>query len=126
MPTVLVVEDIPEDRERLVSLLGASGYDVLETETGREALRLTREWKPDLLITDMLVPDLDGLDLARAVRSDPAIAGTPIILYAATHEVWELERLALAAGVSLVLRKPADSDQMLRDVASLVETSETA
>ena len=126
MPTALVVEDRPADRERLVSLLGASGYDVLETETGREALRLTREWRPDVVITDMLVPEMDGLDLARAVRSDPAIAATPIMLYAATHEAWELERLARAAGISLVLPKPADPDAILRDVASLVETSETA
>ena len=71
MPTVLVVEDRPTDREHLVSLLGGSGYDVLETEKGEEALRLTREWKPDLVIADMLVPEMDGLDLARAVRSDP-------------------------------------------------------
>ena len=108
MPTVLVVENRPTDREHLVSLLGGSDYDVLETETGEEALRLTREWRPDLVIADMLVPDMDGLDLARAVRSDPSISGIPIILYAATYELWELEQLARAAGVSRVVRKPTD------------------
>ena len=125
MPTVLVVEDRPTDRELLVSLLGGSGYDVLETGTGEDALRLTREWKPDLVVADMLVPEMDGLDLARAVRSDPSIAGTPIILYTATHELWELERLAGAAGVSLVVRKPADPKDILGAVEALVEASET-
>lgn len=124
MPTVLVVEDRPTDRELLVSLLGGSGYDVLETETGEEALRLTREWRPDLVIADMLVPDMDGLDLARAVRSDPSISGTPIILYTATYEQWELERLARAAGVSLVVRKPTDPKEILQAVTSLLEASE--
>jgi CheY-like chemotaxis protein len=125
MATVLVVEDRPTDRELLVALLGNSGYDVLEAETGDEALRLAREWKPDLVIADMLVPEMDGLDLSRAVRSDPAIAATPIILYTATYELWELERLARAAGVSLVLRKPTDPKEILSAVAALLEASET-
>ena len=125
MPTVLVVEDRPTDREFLVSILGGSGHDVLETDTGHEALSLTREWKPDLVIADMLVPEMDGLDLARAVRSDPSIAGTPIILYTATYQLWELERLARAAGVSRVVRKPAPSDEIVRAVTSLLEASET-
>lgn len=121
MPLVLVVEDRPTDRELLVALLGSSGYDLLEAETGDEALRLAREWKPDLLIADMLVPEMDGLDLARAVRADAAILQTPIILYTATHELWELERLARAAGVSLVLPKPAEPKDILRAVASLLD-----
>ena len=125
MPTVLVVEDRPTDRELLVSLLGGSGYDVLETEKGEEALRLTREWRPDLVIADMLVPEMDGLDLARAVRSDPSISGIPIILYAAASELWELERMARAAGVSLVVRKPTDPKEILHAVTSLLEAGET-
>jgi CheY-like chemotaxis protein len=125
MPTVLVVEDRPTDRELLVSLLGSSGYDVLEAETGDEALRLTREWRPDLVIADMLVPEMDGLDLARAIRADPAISAIPIVLYTATYELWELERLARAAGVSLVLRKPTDPKEILSAVVSLLGASET-
>ena len=62
---------------------------------------------------------MDGLDLARAVRSDPSIAGTPIILYTATYELWELERMARAAGVSTVLQKPADPKEILLAVESL-------
>lgn len=85
MPTVLVVEDRPTDRELLVSLLGGSGYDLLEAETADDALRLSREARPDLVIADMLVPEMDGLDLARAVRSDPELADTPIILYTAAY-----------------------------------------
>jgi CheY-like chemotaxis protein len=125
MPTVLVVEDRPTDRELLVALLGSSGYEVVEAETGDEALRLTREWRPDLVIADMLVPEMDGLDFARAVRADPKISGTPIILYTATYELWELERLARAAGVSLVLRKPTDPREILAAVAALLEARET-
>ena len=80
MPLVLVVEDRPTDRELLVDLLDNSGYELLESETAEEAVRLALEWKPDLVIADMLVPEMDGLDLTRAVRANPAIAQTPIML----------------------------------------------
>ena len=123
MPVVLVVEDRPTDRELLSTLLSGARYDVLECETGEEALLITRERRPDLLIADMLVPGMDGLDLARAVRAEPAIANTPIILYTATYEIWELERLARAAGVSLVLRKPTDPAEILRAVATLLDAA---
>ena len=109
----------------LVALLGSSGYDLLEAETGEEALRVTREWKPDLVIADMLAPEMDGLDLARAIRADPTILGTPIILYTASHELRELEGLALAAGVSLVLQKPTEAKDILGAVASLLKGTAT-
>jgi two-component system cell cycle sensor histidine kinase/response regulator CckA len=124
VPTVLVVEDRPTDRELLVSLLGGSGYDLLEAETAHDALRLSREARPDLVIADMLVPEMDGLDLARAVRSDPELADTPIILYTAAYERSELERLARAAGVSVVLPKPTDPKEILRAVTSLLDESQ--
>ena len=126
MPLVLVVEDRPTDRELLVDLLDNSGYELLESETAEEAVRLALEWKPDLVIADMLVPEMDGLDLARAVRANPAIAQTPIMLYTAADELWELERLAHAAGVSLVLRKPADPREVLSAVESLVDGTSTS
>jgi two-component system cell cycle sensor histidine kinase/response regulator CckA len=122
--TVLVVEDRPTDRELLVSLLGGSGYDLLEAETGDDALRLSREARPDLVIADMLVPEMNGLDLAREVRSDPELADTPIILYSAAYERSELERLARAAGVSVVLPKPTDPKEILRAVTSLLDESQ--
>ena len=124
MPTVLVVEDRPTDRELLVSLLVGSGYDLVEAETADDALRLSRELRPDLVIADMLVPEMDGLDLARAVRSYPELADTPMILYTAAFERSELERLARAAGVSVVIPKPTDPKEILRAVTSLLDESQ--
>jgi CheY-like chemotaxis protein len=129
MPLVLVAEDRPTDREFLVALLVSSGYDLIEAATGDEALRMTRERDPDLVIADMLMPEMDGLDLARAIRADiradGSTAQTPIILYTATYELWELERLARAAGVSLVLQKPTEPRAILAAVGELIETVET-
>jgi CheY-like chemotaxis protein len=124
MPLVLVVEDRPTDRELVVGLLGSSGYDLIEAETGDEALRAARDSNPDLVIAGMLMPEMDGLDLARAIRADASGAQTPIILYTASYELWELERLANAAGVSLVIPKPTDPRDILAAVASLIGTAE--
>jgi CheY-like chemotaxis protein len=124
MPLVLVVEDRPTDRELLLGLLGGSGYHLAEAEAGDEALRAARDSNPDLVIAGMLMPEMDGLDLARAIRADASGAQTPIILYTASYELWELERLANAAGVSLVIPKPADPRDILAAVASLIGTAE--
>ena len=72
----------------------------------------------------MLVPEMDGLDLARAVRSYPELADIPIILYTAAYERSELERLARAAGVSVVIPKPTDPKEILRAVTSLLDESQ--
>lgn len=120
MPLVLVIEDRAPDRELLVQLLSHAGYRVLACATGPEALRLTHAQEPDLVIADMLVPEMDGLEFARAVRADPAIADTPIMLYTATYESWELERLARAVDITVVLEKPADPKVILRTVEELL------
>jgi CheY-like chemotaxis protein len=120
MACVLVIEDRSDDRKLLVMLLGYAGHEVLESAGALEGLRLTRERKPDLVIADMLVPDMDGLDFARAVRGDPEVEHTPIILYTATYQPWELEKLASAAGISRVLRKPAEPEEILRTVEEVL------
>lgn len=125
MALVLVIEDRAADRELLVTLLTHDGHEVIESTDGEQGLQLTRERRPDLVIADMLVPEMDGLGFARAVRADPEIADTPVILYTATYEPWELERLARAAGVSRVLEKPADPEEILRVVGETLDPAKS-
>ena len=113
MALVLVIEDRFEDRAVLMAILMHAGHAVAEAIDGREGLEMTRSRRPDVVIADALVPRLDGLDYARAVGRDPEIAHTPIILYSAAYEAWELEKLAAAAGISRVLEKPADPSEIL-------------
>jgi two-component system cell cycle sensor histidine kinase/response regulator CckA len=123
---VLIVEDRPDDRKLLVTLLNYAGHSVVEAVNGMEGLTRTRERRPDLVIADMLVPGMDGLDFARAVRRDPEIAETPIILYTATYEPWELEKLARAAGISRVLVKAAEPEEILRNIADVLGEPQAA
>jgi PAS domain S-box-containing protein len=113
LATILIVDDRAPNRQFLVTLLGYSGYRLLEAEDGAQALALVRAEHPDLIITDILMPIMDGYILARQLREEPAFENTPIIFYTATYQSREARALAKAAGVQYVLSKPAEPQVIL-------------
>ena len=113
MATILIVDDNRSSREFLMTLLGYSGHRLLEAEDGAQAQELARLEHPDLIITDILMPVMDGYVLARQLREDPALEGTPVIFYTATYQAREARALANAAGVQHVLSKPAEPQAIL-------------
>jgi putative nucleotidyltransferase with HDIG domain len=111
--TILVVDDRPANRQYLVTLLGYSGHRLLEAENGAEALVVARAERPDLIITDILMPVMDGYEFARELRETPDFDSTPVIFYTATYQAREARSLAEAAGVQYVLTKPAEPQAIL-------------
>ncbi len=89
MARILVVDDRPLNRQFLAKLLGYAGHESLEAGDGSEALAMTREQHPDLVITDILMPTMDGIEFTRRLQKDPSIAHIPIIFYSATHRLQE-------------------------------------
>ena len=77
MTRVLIVDDEPESRTRLRALLQAHGHAVIEASNGLDALELARQQPPDLVVSDILMPQMDGFALCRASRSDPALSRAP-------------------------------------------------
>ncbi len=122
MTTILVVDDRAINREFLATLLGYVNYVVIEAADGVEALALARREHPDLIITDVLMPNMDGVELADRVHDDPAIADTPIIFYTATYRVPEASVLAESCRVAAVLAKPAEPQAILDAVAAALGT----
>src|SRR5687768_3224929 len=120
MGKVLVVDDRARNRRALVSLLEYAGHTVSEAADGGEALERVRADRPDLVITDILMPKMDGFEFVRQLRSEAAIAGTLVIFYTATYLEREANTLAQACGVSIVLAKPADPDLILKTVAGVL------
>jgi PAS domain S-box-containing protein len=116
MATILIVDDDPLVRDFLVVLLRTNQHRVLEAENGADALDLARTEPPDLIITDVLMPAMDGYELVRQLRIDPALAGTPVIFHTAFYHHPEAQALALACGVTHLLNKPAHLDVILRTV----------
>ncbi|HZV06945.1 MAG TPA: response regulator [Gemmataceae bacterium] len=121
MATILVVDDRAGNREFLVTLLGYAGHRLLGAGDGAEALALAANQHPDLVITDILMPTMDGYEFVRQLRADPNIAATPVIFYTAHYLERTARRLASAGGVVHVLTKPCEPEVILRTVEAALQ-----
>ena len=106
--SILVLDDRAPDRELLAVLLGRAGYSVREASTGDEALTLARGERPDLVITDILMPGMNGYEFVRRLRDHPDTHAIPVIFCTANYVEGEVRRLAAACGVSHFIAKPSD------------------
>src|ERR1700687_738313 len=114
MSKVLIVDELPANRELLVTLLGNRGHQVIEALDGSVALTLARAERPDLIITDILTPTMDGSELVQKLRLDPALAATPVVFSSPHFLAREAKALANQCGVSFILNKPCQADDVLR------------
>jgi PAS domain S-box-containing protein len=116
---VLVVDDNADMRDYLVRTLGAL-WRVDAAADGRQALRLARELRPDLILADVMMPVLDGFGLLRELRTDGALKGTPVILVTArTHEQAAIE--GLLAGAGDYIAKPFSSRELVARVGAQLQ-----
>jgi CheY-like chemotaxis protein len=116
MATILVVDDLAANRQLLVTFLSFHGHRLLEAEDGNQGLAVVQAEHPDLVITDVLMPVMDGYELVRQLRLDPATRAIPVVFYTAHYGEREARTLALASGVSYVLTKPVEFEEVLRIV----------
>ena len=114
---ILVVEDIAHVRDLIAVQLRLRGYTVITARDGQEALELIAQDKPAIVISDILMPRVDGFALAHKIRSDPQTAGIPLLLLSATYVSAEDERFALGVGAIRFLPKPVEGDDLLVAVA---------
>jgi len=121
MATILIVDNNPADRRSYITLLGNFGHRLLEADNGLHALELAKREIPDLVITDMLLPGMDGLDLARHLRIEPLLGRIPVIFHTADYDESDVHKLARANGIQYILRKPAEPQEILRAVNENLE-----
>ncbi|HAT31998.1 MAG TPA: sensory box protein/response regulator [Janthinobacterium sp.] len=114
--TILIVDDHVLNREFLMALLGYGGHRLLEAADGAEGLRMVQNERPDLVISDILMPNMDGYEFVTRLHENPATADVPIIFYTATYREREANVLAQSCGVRWVLPKPSDPDVILATV----------
>jgi diguanylate cyclase (GGDEF)-like protein len=120
MATILIVDDHSVNREFLTTLLGYGNHRLLEAADGVSALRIARETRPDLVISDILMPAGDGYELVRSLREDASLGDVPVIFYTAHYNGREALHLAEACGVRTVLTKPADPARVLEVVEEVL------
>ena len=116
MATILLVDTNPSDRRLYITFLGNFGHRLLEADDGVQALELARQELPDLIITEILMPHMDGFTLVRRLRAEPLLMAIPVIFQTANYDVSEIHRLARASGIQHILRKPAEPHDILRAV----------
>ena len=118
MASVVVIDDSGPDRRLALTLLKHAGHSVVVCDDGQEGLDVIKRENPDLIIADIIIPGLDGYRVARAVRSDPKTANTPIILQTAHYLEAEVRRLAAQLAVDEVIFKPYEPQTFLDAVAN--------
>ncbi|HRE30263.1 MAG TPA: response regulator [Anaerolineales bacterium] len=119
--TILVADDETDTLDLLEITLGRAGYRVLRALNGREALDLARSERPDLVILDIMMPQLSGLDVLAALRADGA--PTPVIVFSARGRADDLAA-GIEAGAVQYLVKPTSRDRLLEAVrVALAETA---
>ncbi|MEU4423837.1 response regulator [Actinoplanes sp. NPDC024001] len=115
MATVMVVDDVAANRDIVRMLLGYRGHEVIEAHDGADALRLAHVHHPDVVVSDVLMPGIDGLELVHRLRSDPdrQAAQAPVIFYTANYLEPETRPIAEACGVSQVVLRSQDPHTLL-------------
>jgi twitching motility two-component system response regulator PilH len=114
---VLLVEDDRDTREMYSEYLSYSGMQVTEAPTGRRALESLRDHRPDVVVTDLAMPEMDGRELSWRLRSDRSTSDLPII--AVSGQVAPGERIA---GADVVLEKPCEPDHLLHVIEDVLHT----
>jgi CheY-like chemotaxis protein len=115
--TILIAEDHLDSRDAMRALLEAFGYRVLEAVNGRQAVDLAMKTSPDLILMDVMMPELDGFDATRELRRHGSTAGIPIIAVTAMEGA---QHLALQAGANAYVRKPVDIRGLVATVHTLL------
>jgi len=117
---VLVVEDVPNILELLEVTLRFKGYPVITARNGLEALEKFDHQTPALVITDILMPKMDGYALVQRMRANPRLSHIPIIFLSATYVAPDDREFAMRLGAVRFLEKPVDTEEFLRTVAEVM------
>jgi CheY-like chemotaxis protein len=116
MKTVLVIEDNSDIRENIVEILGINTYAVICADNGRKGLDMAINQSPDVIVCDLMMPELNGYEVLEHLKNDSRTSGIPFIFLTAS-----VERMAVETGINLgaeaYLRKPFESEELLKAVA---------
>lgn len=115
MAKIMVVDDSPTDKEQLKRALKRAGHEVLEAGTGADAIELVRQFKPDCVVMDVVMPGINGFQATRTLAHDPVTAKIPIIVVSAKNQ--ETDRLwAMRQGARDYLIKPVKEADLLAKI----------
>lgn len=119
MAKIIVIEDESYILENIVELIRLEQHEVTGTDRGDEGLRLIREHKPDLVLLDILMPEINGYEVLEQIREDAAIQHIPVIVISAYADKDSIQK-AMKAGANDYLVKPFDDDRLFDAIAAVL------
>jgi len=117
---ILIADDIEASRILLKRTLERAGYSVVTASNGAEALIKARKSSPDIIVSDILMPEMDGFRFCREVKQDELLCDIPFIFYSATYTDQKDEILAVALGASRFIRKPVENEEFLKIIQEVI------
>lgn len=120
MAKVLIADDNQQNAELLEAHLDGSGYDTRIATNGEETVQIAREWHPDVVLLDVMMPKLSGFEVCQQLRADPAQSKVGILMVTALDQPTDVDR-AIEAGTDDFLTKPINKSELLLRLKSLLE-----
>jgi response regulator RpfG family c-di-GMP phosphodiesterase len=126
MKKILIVDDLPQNLYMLEILLKSNGYDVDQASNGIEALEIARKDPPEMVVSDILMPGMDGFSLCRAWKADEKLKNIPFIYYTATYTDPKDEKFAMSLGAEKFIVKPMEPDVFLAIIKEIILSQESS
>jgi DNA-binding response OmpR family regulator len=123
-PRILIADDNPQGLELLEAYLAAEDYEVRTAADGEQTLRLLAQWRPDLLLLDIMMPRISGFEVCKRLRGDPATRDTAVLMVTALDQPSDVER-AVEAGTDDFLTKPINKAELLLRVRAAIKSRRT-
>ncbi len=121
---VLIADDMPDTVELFEIYLAETGYEMRSAADGEQTLQIIREWKPDLVLLDIMMPKISGFEVCKRLRADPATRDTAVLMLTALDQPSDIDR-AVEAGTDDFLTKPINKNELLLRVRSLLGSRQT-
>ncbi len=118
--SVMIIEDEPDAAELFAEMMRLNGYRVLKAYSGKPAIALIGQQKPDVIILDLMMPGVSGFEVLHGLRADPALASIPVVIVSAKATPDDI-RSGLEAGASIYLTKPVAYIDLKNAVDSLAK-----
>ena len=115
MSLILYIDDNRVLRENGTEILELAGYEVIIAQNGKEGIALAREKEPDLILCDIIMPELDGYEVIQLLKKDPVLSKIPFVFVTASAEKSEMAK-GMALGADAYIRKPFDGKELLETV----------
>jgi DNA-binding response OmpR family regulator len=121
MPRILIADDDTPNADLLEAHLDGTGYETKVAANGEETLAAARDWKPDLILLDVMMPKLSGFEVCRRLRADPATRDIAILMVTALDQSTDVET-AVEAGTDDFITKPINKTELLLRVRALLDS----